>query len=210
MPVRPGGGNAKPRAKYNAPDTVNGRYRRGNRRWSSYDRSQGEKRKVKKVDPQFWTIAATIVTGGGSGYGGGGTTTRTYTCTCPDFSKQVAASVYGADYVSTPNQFTPRVYEVDSYSHYKSNWIRFQKGFSILSQISFVGVQAPNTWIYRIPTDRIEKYNRDWTGSDAGVQAGGYCKHIWATIFKRADPYVAPTDTPDFYSIEDLDPSLLQ
>jgi hypothetical protein len=208
MAVKPGGGHANPRSKYNSPDTVNGRYRRGNRRWSSYDRALPEKRKVKDVDPQFWYVGATIITTGG-GYGGGTTTTRTYTCSCPDFAKQESASYYGPDYIAGPKQFTPRVHKLDSYSHYQSSWIRFQKGFQLLSQVVFVGIQAPSTWIYRFPTSRIQKYNRDWTDSKAGVKTNGYCKHIWAVILYRGDPYTQPTDNPDFYSIEDLDVRLL-
>lgn len=204
MSVKPGGGSARPRSKYNAPDRVDGRYRRGNRRWSSFDRKQKQERKPKHVDPQFWTTTVTV-TGGGGGCsgGGGGGTTYTYSCSCPDKSKQSTASFYGADYVAGPTQYTPRVFKVDSYIHYRSDYVRFHRGLALLSLVQFVGIQAPSTYVYRFPTDRIEKYNRSWVGTQAGVPSGGYCKHIWAVILYRADPYTEPTTFPDYYYLED-------
>jgi hypothetical protein len=202
--VRPGGGHARPRSKYNAPDTMDGRYRRGNRRWSSYDTKKLGSKRPRNVDPQFWTATVTI-TGGGGGYQGGSPKTYTYSCTCPDKAKQVSASFYGADFVPDPTQFTPRVFRIDTYLHYRSDYVRFQKGLQLLSLVNFIGVQLPATYIYRFPTDRIEKFSRNWVGSQAGLPSGRYCKHIWAVIFYREDPYVEPTDFPDFYYLEDTE-----
>lgn len=80
----------------------------------------------------------------------------------------------------------------------------------MISLVQFVGIQSGNQYVYRIPTENIEKYTRSWTDSDAGVKAGTDCKHIIAVRIFRGEDYPIPNDEPDFLGYEDLLPAFYQ
>ena len=72
------------------------------------------------------------------------------------------------------------------------------KGQALASRVEFVGFTPPDTFEYRIFTDRAERYDRNWSSSGAGVDTDKWCKHIWAAVIYRGDPFTVPLDIPDY------------
>jgi hypothetical protein len=164
---------------------------RGSKRWSFYI-PKTKKEKSDEIDNNWWTVIVTV-TGGCAG------STITYSCNCPDKAKQAAASATyeddRPDYLG--RKFRPRVFPAENKSRYISQFQRYNRGWKLLENIEYRGIQAGNQQVYRIYTDRNEKFTRSWTGSGAGVPANKDCKHQWAVKFYRKDSYTIPIDVPD-------------
>jgi len=196
--VKPGGGSARTRSKYNAPDRIDSRYRRGNRRWSAYDPGK-RKPRDQKMEEDYWEVIATVSAGCSSG-----PTAITYSCNCPDYARKIRGlpSETGEDYPATGRQFTPRTFDASGLRGYRSQWNRFTKAWQEFQRAEYIGLRNTNEFVYRVWTRTSEKTGRDWSTSDAGsgVDAQGKrkpCKHIWMVIIKRGDPYELPFDVPE-------------
>ncbi len=179
-------------SKYNQPRRVDdpSRYKKGSRRWSFYDGKPKEEEAPTVL--QFRNVLVEEVTGGYGRPRG-----RFYSCDCPDYQRKETASPYQAD---TPDYFgrrgVPRIFPASNLKTYVSTYVRYLRGYALLSKVQFVGVEGSNRWRYRIPTDRNEKYNRDWTSSAAGIYPK-WCKHIYAVAIYRGDVFPIPVDVPD-------------
>jgi hypothetical protein len=203
---RHGGSGARSRSKYNAPDTVDGRYRRGNRRWSAYQ--PPPKVRDGRTETDFWTVIATVTLGCGVG-DGSENSVSTYSCNCPDYARRVKGTVssYG-DLPASNRQFAPRTFNASAYLGYKSQWSRYMRAWKEFSRVEFMGLRNSNEFLYRIWTLRTETTDREWTGSRAGTGVDPSnpnvrlpCKHIWMVRIFRAEDYDPPLDMPE--SMED-------
>lgn len=191
--------DANPYTKSNTPERIKDRYRRGTRRWSFFKGRKSDR--YKPISTQnFWTI---IVEESG-GFYSSDPDTLTYTCDCPDFGKEIQASPILDDPTKpySTKQYKPRTFGADKITHYKSSYARYLKGVALVPRVEFVGFPNSIQTEYKIWTDRQERYTRDWTSSDAGVDTDQYCKHIWAVILYRGDPFTVPDDMPDYLTDE--------
>jgi len=180
----------------NSPIRVKDRYRRGTRRWSFFIKTR--KKSDVTTSLQWYTITRT------QSYG-----PVTYSCNCADYSKQAAANP-GASYVMPTQDFsgnygTPRVFPASSLKSYKSSYYRYSKGVALVPQVIFSSSSGSAEY-YKIYSSRNESFTRNWAGSDAGTDPGQWCKHIWAVVLYRGDPFVYPSDMPEYGDpfLEDL------
>jgi hypothetical protein len=186
-------------SKYNQPDTVKGRFTRGDRRWSFWIGKKKDQDKPSDtiLDHRYVTVEEV------SFYYG--PPSLFYSCDCPDYQRvEVAqpALIDEADYQGATD--TPKIFSVDNYSRYLSSYMRYQRGSNLVAQVEFIGTSGlGNIFNYRIPTNRIQKRDRDWSSSSAGIYPN-FCKHIWAVVIYRGDPYEIPDDIPENFSFEDL------
>ncbi len=182
---------AKPRSKYNAPLEVSDRYQRGGRRWSFYIP------KPKEEDPKSVIRFRNVIVDEGGVYSY--PPSLNFSCDCPDYQRYTTAAPVDTDEPDWDGSLgTPRVFPVDNYRGYLSRYNRYMRGYNLISQVEFVGIESTSPAIryhYRIPTDRAEKRSRDWTDSDAGIYPE-FCKHIWAVVIFRGDEHEVPLDVP--------------
>ena len=160
---------------------------------------QKEPKQGTEFDNNWWVVV--VATGSGGGCGGGGTT-KTYSCNCPDKVKTAVPSASYSD--DQPDylgrKFKPRTFQIEGYKKYKSQFERYNRAFKMIEKIEYRGIQDGNQQVYRLYTNRNEKYGRNWSSSGAGVEANQDCKHQWAVKFYRGDNYSIPIDVPDIPS----------
>jgi len=127
--------------------------------------------------------------------------TITYSCNCADYSKQVAANPSISSVIPKQDfsgQYgTPRTFPASSIKSYKSSYYRYSKGVALVPQVVFSGFSGSDE-LYKIYSTRNENYSRNWTGSNAGTDPGQWCKHIWAVVLYRGDPFIYPSDLPEY------------
>ncbi len=189
-------------SKYNQPRRIDdpSRYKKGSRRWSFYDAKPKEQEAPTVI--QFRNVLVEEVAGGYNR-----PKRRSYSCDCPDYQRREVASPYSADQPDyLGRKGVPRIFPVSNLRTYTSKYTRYLRGYALLSKVQFVGVVGFNRWSYRIPTDRNEKYTRDWASSHAGIYPN-WCKHIYAVAIYRGDPFPIPVDVPDDgFEIPDPEP----
>ena len=176
------------RSSSNSPIRVRDRYTRGTRRWSFY-KGRRRERKTGFYGPRKYRISVTT-TGGGNG---GGSVSTTYSCSCADYSRQIASSP-GTYYMSDgSNRFTPRIFGSEQTVNYLQSYPRYQRALALVPRVVEEGIIG-STVYYNLFSDTRSQFDRDWSGSDAGVLPGQWCKHIYAVAIYRADPFPVPSD----------------
>jgi hypothetical protein len=181
------GTDPKVRSSSNSPEQIRARYTRGTRRWSFYIGRRRE-HKAGFYGPRKYRIGVTTSSGGS-----GGSISRTYSCNCADYSRQIASSP-GTYFMSDGStRFTPRIFGSQETVNYRQSYPRYQKALALVPRVIEEGIIG-STVYYNIFSDTRSQFNRDWTGSNAGVLPGQWCKHIYAVAIYRADPFTVPTD----------------
>ncbi|UBF29833.1 hypothetical protein K9N68_37115 (plasmid) [Kovacikia minuta CCNUW1] len=178
-------------SKYNQPGKVSDRYGQGDRRWSFLIRK-------KKGDDSPKTVInfRNVVVEEVSFYYG--PPQIFYSCDCPDYQRAEEATPELIDQPDSQGRGgEPVIFPIENYSNYLSSYTRYQKGQALISEVEFTGTSGlGNVFNYRIPTSRTGKFDRDWSGSGAGIYPN-WCKHIYAVAIYRGDDFVVPTDIPD-------------
>lgn len=176
----------------NSPMRVGDRYKRGTRRWSFFE--DVKKRKPKEPPSDIGLRKWTVKVQTADPYGG--SSTPTYSCNCPDKTKQIEGFPLGVQKNPSTNKYHPRTFGSGLISRYKSLYNRYQRGLRLIDDVTFEDFDGLY-YVYTIPSFRNERETRDWTASDAGIGPNDPCKHIYAVKMYRGETIEAPEDVPD-------------